>query len=179
MLEFAFQLNSPVSIRYPKGEAYSLRNRNPIELGKSQVIKTGKDVCLMALGSMVKVGFQCIPLLKKEGVDASLVNARFIKPLDEDCLEKIAREFHLVITLEEGNLTGGFGSAVLEFYERQGLLDKIKLIRAGFPDEFISSAQRDKLLNIYGLDGVSLNEKIMNTIKEEVIWQKTKCSIGI
>ena len=172
MLEFALGLNSPVSIRYPKGIAYSLENREPIELGKSQIIKSGKDVCLICLGSMLKNGLECSSLLEKEGIAASLINARFIKPLDEDLLEKLAEEFNFIITLEEGSLSCGFGSAVLEFYEKEGLLDKAKLIRAGFPDEFIPSAERDKLLDIYGLSAEALSQRIKTLIKKGVVWQK-------
>ncbi|MFH1504941.1 MAG: transketolase C-terminal domain-containing protein, partial [Candidatus Omnitrophota bacterium] len=128
MLEFACAMNSPVSIRYSKGEAYSLGDRENIELGKSQVIKQGKDVCLIAVGPMVKTGKECILKLSAEGIDACLVNARFIKPLDKDLLRKIADEFNLIITLEEANLNCGFGSAVLEFYEQERMLNKTNLV---------------------------------------------------
>jgi 1-deoxy-D-xylulose-5-phosphate synthase len=172
MLEFATKLDSPVSIRYPRGQAYSLGNREAIKLAKSQILNAGKDVCLLSLGSMVKTGLECVSLLGKEGISACLVNARFIKPLDEDLLKKIVQEHNIIITLEEGNLACGFGSAVLEFYEKEGLLDKVKLIRAGLPDEFIPSAKRDELLNIYGLDAVSLSNRIAMFLKEGVLWQK-------
>ena len=158
MLEFALNLNCPVSIRFPKGEAYSLGYRDPVKLGKSQVIKEGKDICLFASGSMVKVALECLSLLKDKSI--SLVNARFIKPLDEKLLDKLAQNFKTIIVLEEGSLSCGFGSAVLEYYESKELLDKVKLIRVGLPDEFIPSAKREKLFEIYGLDAVSLAEKI-------------------
>ena len=158
MLELALELNCPVSIRYPKGGIYSLGYKEPVVLGKSQIIKKGEDICLVALGSMVKTGLECIALLGDKKI--SLVNIRFIKPLDEDLLKELAKDFKTIITLEEANLAGGFGSAVLEFYEREGLLSKVKLIRAGFPDEFITSAKREKLFEIYGIDAASLAEKI-------------------
>lgn len=166
MLEFAFSLNQPVSIRYSKSEAYSLGNRGEIELGKAQVIKQGKDLCVIAAGTMVKTAQECIHKLSGEGINACLVNARFIKPLDEELLKKLAGEFNLIITLEEGAAACGFGSAVLEFYEQQGLLNKINLIRAGLPDEFIPAAGRGKLLSIYGLDAVSLAERIKKAVEE-------------
>jgi len=172
MLEFALGLNSPVSIRYPRGEAYSLGERETIKLGKSQIIDNGKEICLLCLGSMVKTGVGCSALLSKEGISVQLINARFIKPLDKDLLKRLAQEHRTIITLEEGILSCGFGSAVLEFYEQKGLLDKVRLIRAGFGDEFIPSAKRDKLLNIYGLDSKSLTERIKILIKEGAIWQK-------
>ncbi len=172
MLEFATKLGSPVSIRYPRGQAYSLENREAIKLARAQILSAGKDVCLLSLGSMVKTAFECASLLEKEGISACLVNARFIKPLDEDLLKKIAKEHSIIITLEEGNLTCGFGSAVLEFYEREGLLNKVRLIRAGLPDEFSVSAKRDKLLNIYGLDAASLSQRIATLLKEGALWRK-------
>lgn len=170
MLEFAFKLDVPVSIRYPKAEAYSLRKRSPIELGKSEVIiNKGKDVCLVALGSMVKVAKECISLLNnKEKEAVSLINARFIKPLDKDLLKNLAKDFPIIITLEDGNLSCGFGSAVLEFFEKEGLLNKTRVIRAGFPDEFIPAAKREELLNIYGLDATSLAERIKKLLSPKI-----------
>ena len=168
MLEFATGLDSPVSIRYPKGQAYSLGHKEKVELGKSQMIDVGQDICILAVGSMVKVGLECVKLLKEEGIRASLVNARFIKPLDEELLKSLASQLDLILTLEESSLACGFGSAVLEFYESQGLLDKVELVRAGFPDEFITLAKREKLLSIHGLDAVSLAKEIKARLREKV-----------
>jgi 1-deoxy-D-xylulose-5-phosphate synthase len=172
MLEFALGQNVPVSIRYPKGEAYLLSSvRGPldktkqIQLGKGEVLCEGKDLCMIALGSMVKVGLQCVDLLKEEGITVFLINARFVKPLDKDLLRGMAKDFKLIVTLEEGTLKGGFGSAVLEFYERENLLEKVKVIREGLPDEFISAGKREELLKIYGLDPFTLKEKIKVLLK--------------
>ena len=160
MLEFSLSLSSPASIRYSKGYAYSLGNREPIKLGKSQVINEGKDVCIVALGSMVKVASECISILKEDGINASLVNARFIKPLDENLLKKLANKFNLIITVEEGSLNCGFGSAVLEFYGQENLLGRVRVERAGFPDQFIPAGKREKLLDIYGLNALLLAKRI-------------------
>ena len=168
MLEFALKLESPVSIRYPKGEAYSLGCPKPIEMGKAQIIEEGKNVCIIAIGSMVKKGQECVSLLKKEDIKISLVNARFIKPLDRDLLIKLSEEFEIIITLEESNLACGFGSAVLEFYEQEGLLNKTKVMRAGFPDEFIPAAKREMLFEMYSLDAVALAKKVKMLLKERV-----------
>ncbi len=89
MLVFAKGLDSPASIRYPRGEAYSLGHKEKVELGKSQIINAGQDLCILAVGSMVKVGLECVRLLKGSGIRALLVNARFIKPLDEEMLSLI------------------------------------------------------------------------------------------
>jgi len=160
MLEFAVSLKQPVSIRYPKDQAYSLGNRQAIQMGKAQLIEKGQGVCLIALGSMVRIARDCCSLLSKVGISATLVNARFIKPLDKNLLKEMALNHELIVTLEEGTLASGFGSAVLEFYQEQNLLDKVQLIRAGFPDEFIPAARREDLLKMYGLDSKSLFERL-------------------
>ncbi len=167
MVEFSLGLSSPVSIRYPKGEAYSLGDRKPIKLGKSQIISEGEDVCLIALGSMVKTAGECAQLLKKDGLNTYLINARFIKPLDESLLKGLTDKFSLIITLEEGSLDCGFGAAVLEFYEKQGLLNKVKIERVGFPDEFIPAAAREELFRIYNIDAASLAKRIKALLKED------------
>ncbi|MEI8349305.1 MAG: 1-deoxy-D-xylulose-5-phosphate synthase [Candidatus Omnitrophota bacterium] len=172
MLELACHLDSPVSIRYPKGEAYSLGMRKKVVLGKSQLLLEGKDVCIIALGSMVKTALEAATLLKEENIDATVVNARFIKPLDEALLRTLAESHTLLVTMEEGSLAAGFGSAVMEFYEKEGLLDRSKLIRAGFPDEFIPSAKREDLMKMYGLDSLSLKMRIEKALRQEVLWEK-------
>jgi len=168
MLEFSFSLNHPVSIRYPKGEAYSLGYRTPINLGEAQIIKEGKDLCLIALGSMVKEAVECVALLEKENIKVSLVNARFIKPLDGKLLKKIASEFKMIVTLEEGSITCGFGAAILEFFESEKLLNKTHLTIKGFPDEFITAGKREKLFSLYGLDAVSLAGWIKINLKKKI-----------
>ncbi len=168
MLEFSFSLNQPVSIRYPKGEAYSLGHRKAIKIGESQIIKKGKDLCLIALGSMVKEAMKCAELLEKENINISLINARFIKPLDEQLLKKIASEFKMIVTLEEGSIVCGFGSAILEFLEKENLLNKTHLTIKGFSDEFITAGKREKLFSLYGLDAVSLSEWIKINLKKRI-----------
>ncbi|MCK4912665.1 MAG: 1-deoxy-D-xylulose-5-phosphate synthase, partial [Candidatus Omnitrophica bacterium] len=166
MLEFSLGLSSPVSIRYPKGYAYSLGNRESIKLGKSQIISQGEEVCIIALGAMVKSAGECVSLLKEEGVNASLINARFIKPLDENLLKELANKFNLIVIIEEGALDCGFGSAILEFYEKQNLLCKTRVIRAGFPDEFIPAGKREKLFDIYGLGASFLAKRIKKLLED-------------
>ena len=167
MLEFSINLDSSVSIRYPKGEAYSLGCDAPIELGKSQIINVGQDVCIIALGSMVKVGLECVNMLKKENIRACLVNARFIKPLDKDLLKELAKDFKLIITLEEASLSCGFGSAVLELYQEEDLLDKVHLVGLGFPDKFITLAKREDLLKMHGLEANSIIKRIKDLLKDK------------
>lgn len=160
MVEFSSKLKLPSSIRYPKGSAYSLGTDEPIVLGKAQVLQEGKDVCIIALGSMVKEAVKAVKLLESKNIDVALINARFIKPLDEELFKSIAGKFKLIVTIEEGVMAGGFGSAILEFYERTGLMDKVKIKILSIPDEFSTFASREALFEIYGLDGKSIAEKI-------------------
>ncbi|UCD15648.1 MAG: 1-deoxy-D-xylulose-5-phosphate synthase [Candidatus Omnitrophota bacterium] len=170
-VEFALSIGAPVSIRFPRGEVYSLGSRQQIELGKSQVLKTGGRFCIVAIGSMVKIGMECLELLEKDQLGGSLVNARFIKPLDEALLETLAQSYEVIITLEEGNLSCGFGSACLELFASKGLLEKTKLVTAGFPDEFIPHGARQELFRIYGLDAQGLAVRIKKMLKKDVLCQ--------
>lgn len=172
MLVFALNSSSPCSIRYPKGEVYSLGFHEKISLGKAQILSEGKDVCVLAVGSMVRNALECVSLLKSEGIGVFLANIRFIKPLDETLLKYIGKNFKLVITIEEGNLSCGFGSAIGEFYQKEGIFEKMRLLCAGFPDEFITFAKREELFKIYGLDSRSLANRIKTVIREEILLQK-------
>jgi 1-deoxy-D-xylulose-5-phosphate synthase len=168
MLEFAVGLNAPVSIRYPRGEAYSLGSRKKIEPAKSEIIKEGKDACLICLGSMVKPGWECAGLLKGCGIDVKLVNARFIKPLDEELLKDAAENFKFIFTIEEANIACGFGAAVLEFFSRENLTGKTNLTTIGLPDAFAPCAKRDEVFLMYGLDAASLATRIKETLNSKI-----------
>ena len=172
MLEFALEIKNPVSIRFPKEEAYSLRRKEKITFAKAEVLEEGKDLCIIALGSLVKEALKAKSFLEKEGISAQVINARFIKPLDRKILKEVAYKFNLVVVLEEGIIEGGFGSAILEFYERENLLDKIKVKRIGIKDEFPTFAKRDQLIKLYGLDGYSIYQDLAKLLKEELLWQK-------
>lgn len=165
MLDFSLNQSFSVSIRYPRGKAYSLGNRSKIELAKSQVLHQGKDCCIVALGSMVREAVQCRKLLLEEKIDVGLVNARFIKPIDKELLINLAKEYSLIVTLEEANLNGGFGSAVLELFQSAGCLSSVKVVSFGFPDAFIPAGSCEELFKMYGLDGESLAERIKNVLK--------------
>lgn len=166
MLEFALQLDTPASIRYPRAEAYSLNNRQPLELGKSQILIEEGEICLIALGTMTKIALECAELLKQDNINVTVINARFIKPLDEELLRYVANKMRLIVTLEDSNLDCGFGSAVMEFYEQTGQLERVRLVRTGLPAEFLSGGGREKLLKIYGLDALSLATRIKKTLSQ-------------
>ncbi len=172
MLEFALTLDSPASIRYPRGKSYSLGHRTKIERGKAEVLREGGDLCIIAVGAMVKEALGAVEYLQSRGIDASLVNARFIKPLDKDLLRQLSRAFRYIFTVEEGVITGGFGSGVAEFYQEEGVLDKVSLHIFAIPDEFSTFARREELLKMYKLDSASLAKRIEVYFKEKITSQR-------
>lgn len=138
MIKFAVDYDSPIAVRYPRGEAYTgLKEfRAPICLGKSEVIHEGSRVALLAVGSMVKMAEEVQKQLKERmDMDAALVNARFVKPIDEELLRSFADTYELVVTLEENVKDGGFGERVLAFAEEEDLPFGVEII--ALPDRFI------------------------------------------
>lgn len=138
MIKFAVNYDGPIAVRYPRGEAYTgLKEfRAPICLGKSEVIHEGSRVALLAVGSMVKMAEEVQKQLKERmDMDAVLVNARFVKPIDEELLRSFADTYELVVTLEENVKDGGFGERVLAFAEEEDLPFGVEII--ALPDRFI------------------------------------------
>ena len=138
MIKFAVDYDGPIVVRYPRGEAYTgLKEfRAPICLGKSEVIHEGSRVALLAVGSMVKMAEEVQKQLKERmDMDAALVNARFVKPIDEELLRSFADTYELVVTLEENVKDGGFGERVLAFAEEEDLPFGVEII--ALPDRFI------------------------------------------
>lgn len=138
MIRFAVDYDGPIAVRYPRGEAYTgLKEfRAPICLGKSEVIHEGSRVALLAVGSMVKMAEEVQKQLKERmDMDAALVNARFVKPIDEELLRSFADTYELVVTLEENVKDGGFGERVLAFAEEEDLPFGVEII--ALPDRFI------------------------------------------
>ncbi|MBI4335340.1 MAG: 1-deoxy-D-xylulose-5-phosphate synthase, partial [Candidatus Omnitrophica bacterium] len=177
MLEFAVNYNGPIAIRYPRGKLapISLSEMKgfgtvPLIIGKSEVLREGAnaDVAILALGSMVAPSLKAADLLKKDGIEASVINARYAAPIDKAFIKSLASKGMSIVTIEEGITDGGFGSRVLEFIQESGF-ENIKLKRLGFPDKFIEHAKRDELLKDYGLnaEGIaySIKELIGNRVK--------------
>jgi len=152
MLEFALSYPGPTSIRYPKTTAQTFeRVKKPIELGKSEIIQWGTDGAIIACGAMLQQAIAAAELLKRDGLNVAIINARFIKPLDMPMLTKVFDECRFVVTVEEGALMGGFGSAVLETACEQGWDTRI-MRTLGIPDRFIEHGDRNELLADAGID---------------------------
>ena len=152
MLEFALSYPGPTSIRYPKTTAQTFeRVKKPLELGKSEIIQWGTDGAIIACGAMLQQAIAAAELLKRDGLNVAIINARFIKPLDMQMLTKVFDECRFVVTVEEGALMGGFGSAVLETACEHGWDTRI-MRTLGIPDRFIEHGDRNELLADSGID---------------------------
>jgi len=132
-----YHCEGPVAVRYPRGNAQGLVPEQPraIPIGKAEILQHGKKVAILAIGPMVEVALQAAELLRPYGVEPTVVDARFIKPLDEELLSRLPGEHELIVTIEEAARAAGFGSAVLEWYADQNIHVQIENI--GLPDRFI------------------------------------------
>jgi 1-deoxy-D-xylulose-5-phosphate synthase len=152
MLRWALQHDGPASMRYPKAGLERVeREPAPIEIGQAEVLEWGDDVMLIAYGSLLTTCVKAAKVLAAEGLSAGVINARFAKPIDRATLLKALEAAPLVVTIEEGTLEGGFGSALLEAANAAGL-DARHVVRLGIPDRFIEHAERGELLAELGLD---------------------------
>jgi 1-deoxy-D-xylulose-5-phosphate synthase len=153
MLNFALAHKGPISMRYPKASLDSVERANPappLELGKAEVISWGEDGCFVAYGSLLSNCVAAAKKLRAEGMNVGVINARFVKPLDHETILRAVETLPLVVTVEEGTLEGGFGSAVLEAANAAGL-DTRNVVRRGIPDKFIEHGDRNDLLADCGL----------------------------
>ncbi len=147
MLDFALQQPGAVSLRYPKANAVNVceGERQPVELGRAEVVRWGEDGAILCFGSLLGECLKAADLLAADGLQVGVVNMRFAKPIDREVVERALRECGFVLTVEEGCLMGGFGSAVLEAASEMSL-DSSRVKRLGIPDRFIEHAERSELL---------------------------------
>ncbi|MBU1038100.1 MAG: 1-deoxy-D-xylulose-5-phosphate synthase [Candidatus Omnitrophica bacterium] len=164
MLELALSLNSPVAIRYPKGgSSLDKAPGLPVKLGKAEILKDGRDIVIISIGVMADTALEIAGVLAKKKINAMVINARFIKPLDEVLLTDVFSRIKKVITIEDGVLDGGFGAAVLEFAEAHHI-GPIKLKRFGFPDKFIEHGRRSELFSKYNLTPQAICDVIIREV---------------
>ncbi len=166
MLKFAVEKGTPVAVRYPRGNAYSglSEYRAPIVLGKCEPIYEEKDICLLAIGNMVKIAEKVRDILKENGLKCSLVNARFAKPIDTDYIHAASKDHKLFVTMEENVATGGYGEKVRQYIDDNRLDSSV--LQIAIPDKFVTHGSVDKLLKSLGMDAESIAERIMNEIKK-------------
>ena len=161
MVRFAVSFQYPVALRYPRGEAYEgLKEfRAPIEYGKSELLYEESKIAVMFVGHMSFLAEQVREDLKAAGYQCSLINARFVKPLDTEMIRKISENHKLLVTIEENVLTGGFGEQVEDFVMREGIPLKVRTI--GISDDYVEHGNVDVLRKEVGLDRESIVKKVI------------------
>lgn len=160
MMKFAIAFEGPIAIRYPRGEAYAgLREfRAPVSLGKAELLYAEGEVCLLAVGSMVKTAEEVKELLNASGCKCSIINARFVKPIDLQAVEWAARNHRLVVSMEENVASGGYGEKVREAMDALGT--GTGFMQIGIPDEYIEHGNVELLKQEIGIDAPSIAAKI-------------------
>jgi 1-deoxy-D-xylulose-5-phosphate synthase len=169
MLQLALRHAGPAALRYPKAGLDRVdRAVAPVELGQAEVYDWGPDGVLVAYGTLFSTCVKAAEALRQEGVHVGVVNARFAKPLDRATLLKAVEELPLVVTVEEGTLEGGFGSALLEAANGAGLDTRV-IVRLGIPDRFIEHAERGELLADLGLDVPGICAAVRRALRREPV----------
>ena len=166
MMKYALSLNAPVAIRYPRGEAYAgiKEFRAPIESFHAEAIYLEKDVCLLAVGSMVKTAEEVRRLIREAGYGCSLINARFVKPIDEKAVEYAKKHHGITAAMEENVASGGYGERVREYFDT--LPGEGELLNFAIPDEYVEHGNVDLLKKEIGIDAESIAGAILARLKE-------------
>lgn len=167
MLKFAIRQKSPVAIRYPRGEAYiGLEDyRAPIEMGKAEILEKGKEIAILAAGNMVRTAVQVTENLRNCGYEPTLVNMRFVKPLDMDLLEILREDHSLIVTMEENVKSGGFGEQVMTYYGSRLHSPAVRIV--AIEDQFVPHGSVEDLMHQQQMDSASVTERILRWKEEQ------------
>jgi 1-deoxy-D-xylulose-5-phosphate synthase len=173
MLKTAIEWDGPIALRYPRSAGVGVplpQEFVSLPIGKAELLREGGDVLLLAIGSMVYPAIEAAEMLAKNGISATLVNARFVKPIDRDLILPLIQHIGEVVTVEEHALSGGFGSAVMEMLAQEEETSSVHIRHIGIPDKFIEHGDRERLLQINGLtpDGIVESVSQMLGHKESV-----------
>ena len=175
MINTSVDINDkPSAFRYPRGSGIGIKLpqiNEKIEIGKGRVIKEGKEIALINFGARLQECQKALNNLEKKGLNLTLVDARFCKPLDENLMWNTAKNHEIIISIEEGSI-GGFGSHLSKFLSEKGLLEKIKFRSMTFPDNFIDQDKPDLMYQIAGLDSKAIEEKVYEVLDSKVVVQK-------
>ena len=166
MLKTAVECKRPVSIRYPRGSGVGIRlDERPegVEIGKAQIVREGRDVAIIAIGSTVYPSLEAAEILAQEDIEVTVVNSRFLKPLDRTLLGTIASSFKKIVTVEEHVLMGGFGSAVLELFEEMGISGP-EVKRLGIGDTFVEHGTLAQLRKKHGIDAEGITTAVRKMV---------------
>ncbi len=170
MLEFAVNLNKPVVIRYPRGGEDSIDINTDLEIneGKAEILKDGTDITIVAIGKMVSRAYRVADKLKQNNIDAQVINARFLKPFDNNTVKNAIEKTKAVVTIEDGTIINGLATTVNELVINENLLG-IKIKNFAYPDIYVKHGSVEELEKIYGLDEENITEKIEKMLKDEVL----------
>jgi len=166
MMATALRHEGPIAVRYPRGSGPGhalLENPEPLPIGVGETLREGDDVAIVGYGYGVTPALEAAATLAEEGIQATVINARFVKPLDAELILEAARRCGRVVTIEDGVLQGGFGSAVLEMLQDHGCRVPVK--RLGIPDHFVEHGKREKLLELLGLDGPGVARSVREFVR--------------
>ncbi len=161
MLKYAIAYDGPIALRYPRGEAYDglQEFRAPVVYGKSEILYDENGLALVAVGSMIETALEVRDRMKELGYHCSIVNARFVKPIDEKMLDYLAQDHRLVVTMEENVKNGGFGEKVLEYYHETGA--DLHVLQVALPDDYIEHGNVEVLRKEACVDADSIFKKII------------------
>ena len=151
----------PIALRYPRGSALGVEVKEEFEIisiGKGELLRSGKDIVILAVGNMVRFATEAADRLLIENISVEVINMRFIKPLDTELLDKIAEKFDKIITVEENSIVGGFGSGVLEYFADKGYRNNI--LRLGLPDLYVEQGTQEQLYEILKIDADGIVENV-------------------
>ncbi|MDS1030100.1 1-deoxy-D-xylulose-5-phosphate synthase [Bacillota bacterium LX-D] len=177
MFEFCLNLESPSVIRYPRGSGIGERaiiSQQKIQISKPEVLRKGKNLAIIASGPIIYDCLVAANYLSKKGIDAAVVNSRFIKPLDINFIRDIVNKYKVLVTVEEHTLAGGFGSAVMEAVARAG--ETANFLCIGLPDQFITHGNVSTLRSIFGLDAQGIYNQILHYLQNNY-YKKTRSNL--
>ena len=158
--------DGPVAIRYPRGICTGLNLHpgfNPIEIGKSEIVRDGSSIAILAIGTMVQQSLEASRLLEQENIEALVANMRFLKPLDTAMVHAIAESHETIVIIEENSIIGGLGSAVNDYLRKEGLSNRV--LTLGLPDEFVTHGSMKDLYRLLELDAGNISKHISNFYK--------------
>jgi 1-deoxy-D-xylulose-5-phosphate synthase len=178
MINTSTEINDrPSAFRYPRGTGIGVALpsiNEKLEIGKSKIIQEGKKLAILNFGARLNETLKAADSLKKKGVNITIVDARFAKPLDENLIWQLATTHEAIITIEEGSI-GGFGSHVIDFLTKKGLMDSnLKFRSMKLPDIFIDQDTPSNMYKTANLDSASIEEKVLDVLNSNIILQKQK-----
>jgi 1-deoxy-D-xylulose-5-phosphate synthase len=166
MLKTALDHHGPAAVRYPRGNGFGVEMDKELEalpIGKGELLREGEDVLLIGIGTTVYPALEAAERLERKGINAAVINARFVKPLDQDLIFNWARKIGKVITIEENVLQGGFGSAVMEMFQEISFFPR-SFLRLGLPDLFVTHGAQSTLRNLYGIDADGIESAALSLL---------------